>query len=301
MGLAVRASARVPGCCWLLATQAWLPASGAAGLAMPSLLKASLGVPLVLVLLVQAVHLVCRKEYRALTKGGVVVTGASTGIGHHAAVSLAKAGFVVFAGVRKQKDADTIAAQKVPGLHPIILDVTKQDTIDVSVSMVKADLAARSLNLVALVNNAGIAKTFPVELLDMDDVVANFEVNYFGVVRVTQAFLPLLRETGDGARLVQVSSVAGFISSAGGNPYAATKFALEALTDALRLELAPWRISVSTINPAFVATPILGRPGDKGADAQAAQLGRLSAQQKELYHLRHIVIRAGTLDWLRFT
>jgi NAD(P)-dependent dehydrogenase (short-subunit alcohol dehydrogenase family) len=295
----------VPGCCWLLATQAWLPACQwrwlAAGLAMPSLLKASLGVPLVLVLLVQAVHLVCRKEYRALTKGGVVVTGASTGIGHHAAVSLAKAGFVVYAGVRKQKDADTIAAQKVPGLHPIILDVTKQDTIDVSVSMVKADLAARSLNLVALVNNAGIAKTFPVELLDMDDVVANFEVNYFGVVRVTQAFLPLLRETGDGARLVQVSSVAGFISSAGGNPYAATKFALEALTDALRLELAPWRISVSTINPAFVATPILGRPGDKGADAQAAQLGRLSAQQKELYHLRHIVIRAGTLDWLRFT
>ena len=109
---------------------------------MPSLWKASLGVPLVLVLLVQAVHLVCRKEYRALTKGGVVVTGASTGIGHHAAVSLAKAGYVVYAGVRKQKDADTIAAQKVPGLQPIILDVTKQDTIDMSVSTVKADLGA---------------------------------------------------------------------------------------------------------------------------------------------------------------
>jgi NAD(P)-dependent dehydrogenase (short-subunit alcohol dehydrogenase family) len=88
-------------------------------------------------------------------------------------------------------------------------------------------------------------------LLSQDpEARANFEVNYFGVIAVTQKFLPLIRKNS--GRLVQISSVAGLISSSGGNPYSTTKYAIESLNDALRLELYPWKVSVSAINPAFV-------------------------------------------------
>lgn len=248
------------------------------------LLQSAVLGPLALVALYQAAHFATRKEYKSLDAGGILITGASSGIGRHAAVSLAKRGFLVYAGVRKQSDADSIVAEGVSGLAPIILDVAKPDTVDAAFEAIQSQLAAKSLPFVALVNNAGIARTFPVEMLDMDrDVRANFEVNYFGVVAITQKFLPLLRATGNGARLVQISSVAGLISSAGGNPYAATKFAVEALNDALRLELAPFKISVSAVNPAFVSTPILGRPGDKGEQNKAISKSAATAELMSVY------------------
>eukprot|EP00927_Polykrikos_kofoidii_P066052 TRINITY_DN61714_c0_g1_i1.p1 TRINITY_DN61714_c0_g1~~TRINITY_DN61714_c0_g1_i1.p1 ORF type:complete len:330 (-),score=74.12 TRINITY_DN61714_c0_g1_i1:102-1091(-) len=241
-------------------------------------------VPLLLVALQQITHFATRKQYKVLESGGILITGASSGIGRHAAVSLAKKGFTVYAGVRKQADADSIEAEGVPRLVGVVIDVVKQDTIDSCFDSISEDLAKKGLPFVALVNNAGIHRGFPVELLDMQrDVRENFEVNYFGVVATTQKFLPLLRATGNGARLLQVSSVAGIVSSPGGNPYSATKFAVESLNDALRLELAPFKISVTSINPAFVATPILGRPGDKGEANKQESKRRTTAEGMALY------------------
>ena len=114
--------------------------------------------------------------------------------------------------------------------------------------------------LSGLVNNAGIPYGGPVEFLALDDVRRTFEVNYFGVISVTQAFLPLLR-VGRG-RIVNMSSVSGMVSSPFVSPYSNSKFALEALSDALRVELHPWHIDVSVIQPGAIETPIWDKAGE---------------------------------------
>ncbi|KAK3250817.1 hypothetical protein CYMTET_39821 [Cymbomonas tetramitiformis] len=208
------------------------------------------------VMVAYGIHLCVRKEFPVHSSGGVVITGASSGIGLHAAQHLAKKGYRVYATVRRPIDVDKLSAFDLPLLNPIIMDVTDAPSIDKSVKFIISDLAAHNIPLVALVNNAGAPANCPVELTDLEDARANFEVNYFGVLAVTQRFLPLLRETGKGARVVMVSSLAGLISSDNGNPYSATKFALEALSEALRYEVAHFGISVSVINPAYVETAI---------------------------------------------
>lgn len=214
--------------------------------------------PILLIALRYAVLFLARKEYNVHPTGGIVITGASSGIGKHAALSLANKGYIVYAGVRSQADVEKLKGEKIATLRPVILDVTKQATINSSFDFIQKDLGTQPL--VALVNNAGIAKTYPVEFIDMEKHArANFDVNYFGVLAVTQKFIPLLRKTGNGARIVQVSSVAGFVAAMGGQPYSSTKFALESLTTTLRLELDPWKISVSSINPAFVESEISGK------------------------------------------
>ena len=111
------------------------------------------------------------------------------------------------------------------------------------------------------------------------DVRPVFEVNYFGVISVTQKFLPLLRQTGDGARIVQISSLAGLISGPAGNPYCASKFALEALNHALRVEMAPWKIAVSAVNPAFTKSDIF----DKHDQHIKARLANVPPEKMKLY------------------
>jgi len=233
--------------------------------------------PVVLILLRYGLHFALRKEYRVHESGGVVVTGASSGIGKHAAISLAKKGYTVYACCRSKSDMEKMQAEGVSTLRPVILDVTKQATIDSAFDFIQKDLG--TLPLIGLVNNAGIAKTSPVEIMDLDKHArANFEVNYFGVIAVTQKFLPLLRKTGDGARIVQISSLAGLVSSANGNPYSATKFAMESLNDAMRLELDPWKISVSIINPAFVESLISGKAAEVYNEFESAP-----AEHQKLY------------------
>ena len=127
--------------------------------------------------------------------GGILVTGASTGIGEDAALTLAKEGFLVFAGVRRAEDGTKLQA-KQPGIVPIILDVTRQADIDTAVAFVTAELAARGgLPLVGLVNNAGVwLNAEPVELITPGNLRGTFDVNFFGLVATTKAFLPLLRQ-----------------------------------------------------------------------------------------------------------
>jgi NAD(P)-dependent dehydrogenase (short-subunit alcohol dehydrogenase family) len=182
----------------------------------------------------------------------VVITGASTGIGAACALHLDTLGFRVFAGVRKQADAETLKSQASPRLVPVSLDVT--DTVSIATAAAAVQGAVGPAGLDGLVNNAGIVVPGPLEFLPLNELRRQLEINVVGQVAVTQAFLPQLRAAR--GRIVNMGSISGRMATPFVGAYAASKFALEALTDALRLELAPWGISVSIIEPGSVATPI---------------------------------------------
>src|SRR6266508_1690708 len=182
----------------------------------------------------------------------IVITGASTGIGATCALHLDKQGLRVFAGVRRQADADALKAKASSRLVAIALDVA--DSLSVSTAASEVAGAVGEAGLDGLVNNAGVVVTGPVEFLPLPELRRQLEINVVGQVAVTQAFLPLIRAAR--GRIVNMGSIAGRLATPFSSAYGASKFALEALTDALRLELAPWGISVSIIEPGAVATPI---------------------------------------------
>ena len=198
----------------------------------------------------------------AATPKTVMITGASSGIGAACALHLDKLGLRVFAGVRKQSDAESLRARSSPLLTPIALDIS--DTLSVSTAAGAVAGAAGGAGLDGLVNNAGVVVAGPVEFLPLPELRRQLEINVVGQVAVTQAFLPLIRQAR--GRIVNMGSIAGRMTTPFVGAYGASKFALEALTDALRLELAPWSISVSIVEPAAVATPIWEK-ATKTADA----------------------------------
>jgi len=189
----------------------------------------------------------------------IVITGASSGIGADAAEALARKGFIVFAGVRTEAAAAKAAAAH-ENMRPLRLDVTDHDSIKAAA----ASVAASGVPLFGLVNNAGIAVGGPLEFLPLDQLRRQFEVNVFGAVAVSQAFLPHLREQR--GRLVFVGSVSGRIAVPTIGPYGASKFALRAIADVLRIELAPAGISVSLVEPGSVKTPIWQKARDSRDD-----------------------------------
>jgi NAD(P)-dependent dehydrogenase (short-subunit alcohol dehydrogenase family) len=185
----------------------------------------------------------------------------------------------VFASVRRLDDAAGIS-----GASPVILDVESADSIRAAADQVAASLGGGAL--LGLVNNAGIAVAGPLEFLEMRDLRRQFEVNVFGQVAVTQAFLPLLRRGKDG-RIVNMSSISGRITAPLLGPYSMSKFALEAFSDALRRELAPFGLSVSVVEPGAIKTPIWG----KGAGSFEERGERMPALARELYGSRIDALR----------
>lgn len=184
-----------------------------------------------------------------MTQGGVLVTGASTGIGAATVGALAAAGYTVFGTVRRAKDT---AAVQAAGGTPLIMDVTYPPGIVRAEESVARALGDRPL--VGLVNNAGIPGVGPLELIELEELRRTFEVNVFGVVAVTQAFLPRLRAAR--GRIVNISSVSARLALPFAGPYAASKFALEAISDSLRRELLPAGVDVIVIQPGSVRTAI---------------------------------------------
>ncbi len=197
----------------------------------------------------------------------VLITGASTGIGRAACLHMAKKGWTVFAGVRKQEDADSLSAEDA-GIRPLILDVTKEDDITAAIRTLNDALGGQTLG--GLVNNAGIANMGPLALQPMDDIRAHFEVNVFGLLAMTKAALPLLGtgEAREGAkgRIVNITSVGGELSAPFLGAYAATKHAVEAITDAFRRELLPYGIDAIAIGPGSVKTPIWDKAETANSD-----------------------------------
>jgi NAD(P)-dependent dehydrogenase (short-subunit alcohol dehydrogenase family) len=184
--------------------------------------------------------------------GGVVITGASTGIGEACAFHLDALGFRVFAGVRDPADGERLTRAASDRLVPVHLDVT--DAVSVKAAAETVVHALGDAPLSGLVNNAGIAVASPLEFVPLDALRSQLEVNVIGQVAVTQAFLPSLRRSR--GRIVNMGSVSGRFASPFMGPYSASKFALEALSDSLRLELRPWGIHVSILEPGVIATPI---------------------------------------------
>ena len=185
-------------------------------------------------------------------KNTIVITGASTGIGAACALILDKLGYFVFAGVRKNEDAEKLQEQASPKLKPIFLDVTDSASIQSAVETVTNVVGDRGI--LGLVNNAGVAVPSPLELLPIAEFQQQMNINVTGQLAVTQGFLGLLRQ-GQG-RIVNMGSVSGRSAAPFMGAYNASKFALEALTDVMRMELKPWGISVSIIEPGAIATPI---------------------------------------------
>jgi NAD(P)-dependent dehydrogenase (short-subunit alcohol dehydrogenase family) len=188
----------------------------------------------------------------------VVVTGASTGIGHGAAKVLVKKGFRVFGSVRKPADGDRLKAEFGANFLPLQFDVTDETAVKAAAATVAAELKGEPL--FGLVNNAGIAVPGPLLYLAADELRHQLDVNVVGQMIVTQAFAPLLRaEKGRKSkpgRIVMISSVGGKIATPFMGPYNASKFAIEALSDSLRRELIPLGIDVIVVAPGAVATPI---------------------------------------------
>lgn len=200
----------------------------------------------------------------------IVVTGASTGIGASVARELARQGFHVLAGVRRDHDADAIRST---GIEPVILDITKPEQVEALAARVAGDPRA----LHALVNNAGIQVNGPVEALPMAQWRWVFEVNLFGHIAVTQALLPaLLRSKG---RVINISSVGGKVAMATYGAYAGAKFALEAVSDSLRREVAPLGVQVVVVEPGGIRTEMAAR-GIATANHLAAQM---TPEQDERY------------------
>ena len=206
-----------------------------------------------------------------------MVTGASTGIGAATARALAGRGFHVLAGVRREEDADAIRG---PGVEPLILDITEPDHIAALAARVRDDPQGRVVR--ALINNAAIQANVPIEVFTIDRWRRMFEVNLFGQVAVIQALLPaLIRSQG---RVVNLSSVGGRVAMAGYGPYAATKFALEAVSDSLRRELAPSGVAVVVVEPGAVRTEMLGRAIATGVELVSGMTPEQSLRYGGLVH-----------------
>ncbi len=182
----------------------------------------------------------------------VLITGASSGIGQATALHLAKLGFLVFAGVRRADAVEQLQQQASSGLIPVMLDVEDEASIAQAVQTVTDRVGARGLW--ALINNAGLATAGPLEFLPLDLLKKQLDVNVIAQVAVTQRFLPLLRLAK--GRVINMGSVAGKTTLPYIGPYNASKHALEAITDVLRMELRPWGIAVSIVEPGVIRTPI---------------------------------------------
>jgi len=182
----------------------------------------------------------------------VLITGATDGLGRAMAIFLAANGYRVFAAGRnaeKRASLDRLAAEKKLLIETLDLDVTSDDSVDRGVARVLA--SAGSLDV--LINNAGVAYVAVMEEISIDDMRRQYETNVFGALRMIQAVLPGMRQRHSG-RILNMSSIAGKISSPLMGAYSSSKFALESISDALRLELSPFGVKVVLIEPGFIPT-----------------------------------------------
>ena len=216
----------------------------------------------------------------------VVITGVSSGFGLAAASTLLARGYHVFGSVRKKEDATRVSELlKSQSFTPLLFDVTTPDAIYSSVAHVTNMLNGEGIT--GLVNNAGIAPIGPLEHTSLKQLRQVFEVNVFGVLAVTQSFLPLLKlgENGTAGRIVNISSSSGGITFPMLGAYSASKYALESLNDGLRRELFRYDIPVIAIEPGSIRTPIWEKTArqDTGAEFSDTTYAKLMAQMPAFF------------------
>jgi len=211
----------------------------------------------------------------------VLITGTSTGIGRACVLRLANEGFQVFAGVRKKKDGEALQKASTGKIIPVIIDVTDEKTIATAVKTVSIETGGE---LYGLMNNAGVGGTGMLELFPFHLIREIIETNLLGAFNVTKHFLPMLRQSR--GRIVNTASIFGKTAYPGVSAYCASKYGIEALSESLRLELRPFGITVSVIEPGAIATEIW-RKGRETSD-------RLTASaDPEIYKLYQRPIENG--------
>ena len=181
----------------------------------------------------------------------IVITGTSTGIGKACALHLDKLGFNVYAGVRKQADGDNIKSEASDRLTPITLDVTDAESISAAAGIVGEKTGG---NVFGLINNAGIGLGGALEVTPVNEIRKLMEVNVVGLFAVTQTFIPMLRK-GRG-RIVNIGSTSSLLAFPGASVYCASKFAVRAITDSLRIELKPFDMKVILVAPGAIESEI---------------------------------------------
>jgi NAD(P)-dependent dehydrogenase (short-subunit alcohol dehydrogenase family) len=225
----------------------------------------------------------------APARGAVVITGRSTGIGRACALGLDRAGFTVFAGVRREADGEALRSDASGGLEPLIVDVTDGETIAAAAARVREATGGR---LAGLVNNAGITVGGPVEAVPLDDFRQQLEVNVTGQVAVTQAFLAMIR--GARGRVVFISSIGGRGGLQFLSPYNASKAALAAIGDSLRQEMRPFGVGVSIVEPGSIATEIWGKGDDQAQRlSEALDPEVLALYGERLDRMRALAAKTG--------
>ena len=208
-----------------------------------------------------------------------LITGASSGIGRATALYLHQHGWTVFAGVRRKRDGQALRAETSAQLHPILLDVTNSAQIDTAAATIN-EILGNGRGLDALINNAGISITEPLECVTIETLRTQLEVNTIGPIALTQACLPLLRQAK--GRIINISSGMGRMSMPFAGPYSASKYALETLSDTLRMELRDDQIEVILIEPGSIATEIWR----KGTQMRQDTMNSWSEQDRQRYGRR---------------
>ena len=210
-----------------------------------------------------------------MAHGAVLISGCSTGIGRATALHLDAQGFTVYAGVRKESDAEALRKEGSERLQTLQLDVTDPQAIRAAAESLGTELGDQGL--AGLVNNAGISVNGPLEFIPLDELRRQLEVNTVSVVAMSQAFLPLIRKAR--GRLVHIGSIGGRNATPMLGPYSASKFALEAIAEAQRRELGPWGIEVVLIEPGAIKSAIW----EKGLSDSEQMLANGSPRELELY------------------
>ncbi|UYP48641.1 hypothetical protein NEF87_004926 [Candidatus Lokiarchaeum ossiferum] len=207
----------------------------------------------------------------------ILITGASTGIGRVATEFLQQKGYSIYACARKEGDLQDLG--RIPNVIPIKLDVTKNEQIEQAFQ----EISDRKTGLFGLINNAGIVHAGPTMDLDVEELKHQFDVNFFGVHRVTKQFFPLIKKSK--GKIVMIGSGAGIIANPFFAPYSSSKFALEGYTDSLRRELLLYGIQVVIIEPGMVKTPIwdkgealLGNYNGDMLKKEASGIGSMAVQ-----------------------
>ena len=213
----------------------------------------------IFVVLIRYIIFLFRKKYIIHKAGIIIITGASTGIGRHAAEHLAQnyQSYLILAGVRKESDAKNIKDVGLTNLQPLCIDVTIHESCVNAINEVKCLMEKTSLPLIALVNNAGLAEYGPIEYYKMENIRSSFDINFFGVIDLIQLCLPLLRVSK--GRIINISSMSAILPRPIYSIYSAAKCALETLSHACRREFALFDISVSIIRPAAVKTSMVNK------------------------------------------
>jgi NAD(P)-dependent dehydrogenase (short-subunit alcohol dehydrogenase family) len=213
----------------------------------------------------------------------ILITGVSTGIGYATANALLKKGYSVFGSVRRQEDVDRLREELGEAFTPLLFDVTDSEAIATAVAQV-TDVVGEE-GLYALINNAGIVIPGPLKYAPLAEFREHFEVNLFGLLDVTQQFLPLLGGERDSpfppGRIINISSVSGRVAYPFMGAYASTKHALEALSDSLRREMMLYGVTVVVIEPGTTNTPIKHKFADRIRRYESTDYGPMFAGLEE--------------------